>query len=233
MVYHFEPDDGLRLVQQSGVAATAFTGSRHTGLALKAAAALSQELFASCTLGTGHYCTNPCLVVVPAGQLGESFLAEAAASFGNAAPGTMLGQMLPTSLAGTLEVLQKAGAVLVVGGQPGTGPGYHFQNTLLRVSGREFLANHAALQTEAFGPASLVVLAADDAELMRIAQRLDGNLTGSIYSDTLGTQRPSNNSDNRTRHVSRGVFARRQRIINCWRNRALDSAPLRATLRLP
>jgi NADP-dependent aldehyde dehydrogenase len=54
------------------------------------------------------------------------------------------------------------------------------------VSGREFLAHPAALQTEAFGPASLVVLAADEAELVRIAESLDGNLTGSIYSDTAG-----------------------------------------------
>jgi alpha-ketoglutaric semialdehyde dehydrogenase len=215
MVYHFAPDDGLRLVQHPGVAATAFTGSRRTGLALKAAAEqagkliylemsslnpvfilpgalqerlaqVSQELFASCTLGTGQYCTNPGLVIVPAGELGETFVTETAALFRGAPPGTMLGETLPTGLAASLATLQHAGALVVVGGQPGPGPGYSFQNTLQRVSGREFLANRAALQTEAFGPASLVVLATGEAELLEIVQSLEGNLTGSIYSDTAG-----------------------------------------------
>jgi NADP-dependent aldehyde dehydrogenase len=43
------------------------------------------------------------------------------------------------------------------------------------------------LQTEAFGNASLVVVARDEAEMKKILQQLDGNLTGGIYSDTNGT----------------------------------------------
>ena len=38
LVYHMNPEDGLRLVQDSRLAAVAFTGSRRGGLALKAAA---------------------------------------------------------------------------------------------------------------------------------------------------------------------------------------------------
>ena len=41
--------------------------------------------------------------------------------------------------------------------------GWRFDNTLLRVSGADFLARPAALQTEAFGPLSLVVLASGEA----------------------------------------------------------------------
>jgi len=40
----------------------------------------------------------------------------------------------------------------------------------------------AALQTEAFGPLALVVLAAGEAEMVQIAASLEGNLTGGIYS---------------------------------------------------
>src|SRR6185312_2207422 len=39
-------------------------------------------------------------------------------------------------------------------------------------------------QTEAFGTANLIVGARDVAQMVTIAERLEGNLTGSIYSDT-------------------------------------------------
>jgi NADP-dependent aldehyde dehydrogenase len=42
------------------------------------------------------------------------------------------------------------------------------------------------LQTEAFGNASLVVVARDAAEVENILAHLEGNLTGGIYSDTNG-----------------------------------------------
>ena len=61
-----------------------------------------------------------------------------------------------------------------------------FANTLLRVSGEKFLAAPEKLQTEAFGNATLVVVARDAGEVEKILAQLDGNLTGSIYSDTGG-----------------------------------------------
>jgi 2,5-dioxopentanoate dehydrogenase len=42
------------------------------------------------------------------------------------------------------------------------------------------------LQTEVFGNASLVVTARDEREILQVLAHLEGNLTGSIYSDTNG-----------------------------------------------
>ena len=64
--------------------------------------------------------------------------------------------------------------------------GYRFANTLLRVSGEQFLAAPETLQTEAFGNASLVVVADDVDEAGRVVEHLEGNLTGCIYSHTGG-----------------------------------------------
>jgi alpha-ketoglutaric semialdehyde dehydrogenase len=64
--------------------------------------------------------------------------------------------------------------------------GTNSANTLLRVSGKQFLASPEKLQTEAFGNASLVVVARDAAEVENILAHLEGNLTGGIYSDTNG-----------------------------------------------
>src|SRR5262249_10049936 len=44
----------------------------------------------------------------------------------------------------------------------------------------------SALQTEAFGAAALFVVARDARELDAVIERLDGNLTGSIYSHSGG-----------------------------------------------
>ncbi len=66
-------------------------------------------------------------------------------------------------------------------------PRYAFAPTLLRASGDAFLAAPHALQTEAFGTVNLVILARDVAQMTEIASRLEGNLTGCIYSDTKGT----------------------------------------------
>ena len=57
---------------------------------------------------------------------------------------------------------------------------------LLRVSGADFLAKPAELQAEAFGNATLFVVAANIAELGDIVRAFEGNLTASVYSDRGG-----------------------------------------------
>jgi NADP-dependent aldehyde dehydrogenase len=70
-----------------------------------------------------------------------------------------------------------------VGGQPGSGTGCSFQNTLLRVSGSHFLAAPEQLQQEAFGNASLLVVADDADQAEAICRAFEGNLTGALYTD--------------------------------------------------
>ena len=65
-------------------------------------------------------------------------------------------------------------------------PGHRFANTLLSVSGRQFLAEPEKLQTEAFGNASLCVIVDGADQAAAVLAHFDGNLTGSIYSDTRG-----------------------------------------------
>jgi NADP-dependent aldehyde dehydrogenase len=91
------------------------------------------------------------------------------------------------SLATSVATLTAAGATVVTGGAALPGPAHRFGNTLLRVDGDRFLANPHALQTEAFGNASLFVVVHDAAQAGQVIESLDGNLTGSIYSDTAGS----------------------------------------------
>ena len=85
-----------------------------------------------------------------------------------------------------MSVLTGHGARIVTGGKPVDGPRFAFENTVLRVTGDGFLAAPEALQTEAFGTVNLMIAARDVAQMIEIANHLQGNLTGSIYSDSAG-----------------------------------------------
>lgn len=211
LLYRLEHQDGLRLAADARLGATAYTGSREAGLALKAAAdaagrpiylelssinpvvilpgalaergdALAEEFTGSCLMGTGQFCTNPGLVLLLAGAETETFAASVAERFSKSVVGTLLSSRVAISLERSLQALQAAGAEIVAGGTAGGGAGCSFANTLLRVTAAKFLERPAALQTEAFGNASLLVTADDAAQAAAVLDALEGNLTGSIYS---------------------------------------------------
>jgi NADP-dependent aldehyde dehydrogenase len=211
LIYRTSHADGERLVADPRIGATGYTGSRAAGLALKAAAdragkpiylelssvnpvvilpgALDERLddiagqfTTSCLMGTGQFCTNPGLVILLAGPQTDKLIATLVEKFKAAPVGTLLSGGVAKSLAHGIATLTAAGAEVLTGGTSGGGKGHSHANTLLRVSGRRFLASPEALQTEAFGNASLLVICSDLAEAGRVLDHLEGNLTGCIYS---------------------------------------------------
>lgn len=215
LLYRLRPEDGLKLVSHPQVGATGFTGSKSAGLKLKEAAdkagkpvylemssinpvfvlpgaieercrEVAQEFFTSCTMGVGQFCTNPGLVLLLKDERGEAFLQEAKRLFEAGAAGVLLGERGPADIAEAIETMQQHGAEVVVGGQEVELSGYSFANSLLRVSGDNFLKHPDPLQTEAFGPVSLFVFAEDVDQLKQTIDQLHGNLTGSIYSHSQG-----------------------------------------------
>jgi NADP-dependent aldehyde dehydrogenase len=215
LLYRTSHADGERLVADPRVGATGYTGSRSAGLKLKAAAdaagkpiylelssvnpvvilpgaiaergeKLAEEFTGSCLMGAGQFCTNPGLIVLLASDDTEQFISQVAGRFEAAPVGTLLSSGTAESLASAIGVLQQAGATLLAGGTPGGGTGFSFANTLLRVGGQKFIDNPEALQSEAFGNASLLVVADDAEQAGAVLDCLEGNLTGCIYSDTAG-----------------------------------------------
>jgi len=134
----------------------------------------------------GQFCTNPGLVITLAGSNTEDFIRQVKERFSAAPVGTLLSEGVQKNLHSGIQTLVRHGATLLVGGSVGGGAGYSCQNTLLRVSGAQFIGDPEQLQTEAFGNASLIVVAADEKELIAVLHCLEGNLTGCIYSATNG-----------------------------------------------
>lgn len=211
LVYQLPNELGLALVSDARVGAVGFTGSRAGGLALKAAAdragvpfhaemssvnpvfllpgalaergaAIADEFVGACTAGSGQFCTNPGLLIVPDDAAGAEFVAAVVERFRAATPGALLGRGVLEHLQASLEALRRNGAQSLVGGERGSGDGFRHQATLLRIEADRFLARPSALQVEAFGPAALLVLAPDADAMLRVAESLDGNLTGCVYS---------------------------------------------------
>jgi NADP-dependent aldehyde dehydrogenase len=210
MLYHFDNELGVRLAADPRLGAIGFTGSRAGGLALKAAAdtagvpiyaemssvnpvfllpgalaedaeALAAAFFASCTMGSGQFCTNPGIVVVPQDAAGDAFVTSATRLFAEASSRSLFSRGVQDNLARAVQGLTTAGAQVLAGGDIGTGTGYRFRPTLLSVDGIDFVDDKGALQAEAFGPVSLLVRVDGDAAFAAVAKAFEGNLTGTLY----------------------------------------------------
>lgn len=217
MFFHTSNELGLRAVADPRTAAVAFTGSRPAGMAIKAAAdaagkpaylemssvnpvfvlpgalaergaAIAAELAGSCAMGAGQFCTRPGVAVLPPGEHTDAFVQEMQRLTAATAAGVLLTAQAPGSVGEVVAALRTAGAELLAGGGVAEdAAGYAFQPTLLKVSGSRFLENPRQLQNEAFGQVCLLVLADSQEQLGQIVRALEGNLTGTIYSDTAGS----------------------------------------------
>lgn len=215
MIYHMAYADGDRLVADPRVGATAYTGSRAGGLKLKSVAdlagrpiylelssvnpvfmlpgalkergeALAEEFTGSCLMAAGQFCTNPGMVFLIDGPETEAFIEKVTQAFGAAEPEPLLSGGVRETLTKGITALKSAGAEVLTGDQDVATDGFRYANTLLRVAGKTFLQRPNELQTEAFGNESLFVVASDAAELVKLIEKLEGNLTGCIYSHTDG-----------------------------------------------
>jgi alpha-ketoglutaric semialdehyde dehydrogenase len=215
LIYRVSHADGAKLVADPRVAAVGYTGSRGAGLKLKEAAdkvgtpiylelssvnpvvllpgALSErgdelveEFVASVLMGTGQFCTNPGLILALAGDATDRFVSAVQAKFEATQPGVLLSQGVQSSLTAAVETLKSAGAELLCGGSAVEGA-CKVSNTLLQVPAAKFLADPEVFQTEAFGNASLIVVAESVAQLANVLRSLEGNLTGCVYSSKAGS----------------------------------------------
>jgi NADP-dependent aldehyde dehydrogenase len=215
LCYGLDETAGFALVGDRRVGAVCFTGSRTAGLALKAHAdsagipffgefsstnpvfilpgalaergeALASEIATSCLMGSGQFCTKPGLLVLPACPGALAWLETLTGLFASAPPATLLAAGVRDRFEAALARWERAGARRLGGGGPVTQAGFRVSPALFGVDARTFLANPGELETEAFGPAALVVHDIDPREMPSLAARLEGQLTATLLSDHAG-----------------------------------------------
>jgi NADP-dependent aldehyde dehydrogenase len=139
----------------------------------------------SLTMGVGQFCTNPGVVVLTAGAQAEAFAKTAAAALGEVAPQVMLTEGTAAAYGNGVQSFIDSGVVTALN-TPKDAPARCASPAAFKVSGADWLA-HPALAHEVFGPAGIVIFAADAAERMQIAKQLAGQLTVTLQMDGADT----------------------------------------------
>jgi len=142
---------------------------------------IAKELSASVTMGCGQFCTNPGLIVGLRSPEFSAFLNNFAAAMADQGPQTMLN-------AGTLKSYEKGIAALHahakvkhLAGQ--SQEGKQARPQLFQADISLLLEGDELLQEEVFGPTTVVVEAADQAELSRALHALHGQLTATLIAE--------------------------------------------------
>lgn len=196
---------GQALVAHPAIQAVGFTGSRRGGLALLAtaqarpqpipvfaelsavnpvfllpgalksrAAALAQGFADSLTLGVGQFCTNPGLLLALDGPELDAFLAAAG-------PALQAKPAAPMLTPGIAAAHASGSARLCA--QPGVQVQAQGPGALLATAPASAFLDNPALHEEVFGPTALLLRCRDEAELLRVAEALEGQLTASLHAE--------------------------------------------------
>ena len=146
-------------------------------------AAQGEDLLAgwigSMTMGTGQFCTKPGLLLLPetAAEAAVEALPRLAAEVAPAA-GMLTESIRDGFVAKRDEVAGSEGVDVLVAGDGANPPA----PGVLRVRAAELSGDSAAIRTEMFGPAAVLITYADSAELEQALDLLGGQLTGTIHS---------------------------------------------------
>ncbi|HET8656334.1 MAG TPA: aldehyde dehydrogenase (NADP(+)) [Longimicrobiaceae bacterium] len=142
---------------------------------------LARGLAASIALGVGQFCTNPGVLVAVRGEALDRTATELAARIGGAEAGVMLYDALRRGFVAGVERARASGAeALAIAPTSPREDSAGARPALLAVDAERFLAE-PRLQEEIFGPVSLLVTARDDAEMLRVAEALEGQLTVTVH----------------------------------------------------
>ncbi len=136
----------------------------------------------SITLGTGQFCTNPGLILTVDGESTQAFVEELATKTVAIGAQCMLNPGIKSGFMENGNIVTSQEGVTVVGRVEGAVEDNFAPSQINAVSGKDFLAN-PKMQTEVFGPFSLVVKSKDEDELIDVINSLEGQLTGTIIAE--------------------------------------------------
>ena len=202
---------GQALVTDPRIQAVGFTGSRSGGTALMKSAqsrpqpipvyaemssinpvfllpealkvnsqALGEAFVGSLNMGAGQFCTSPGLVIAVKGADLESFIQSAKKAVEASSAQTMLTPGIHSAYEkGVSALSSEANVREVARGQTGSGS-YQCQTGLFTTIASDFLAS-TVLQEEVFGASSLIIECEDMADVKKVAEQLEGQLTATLH----------------------------------------------------
>jgi len=161
------------LVARGRVGARAASGNIRCGVH-----GIAQGLATSITVGTGQFCTNPGIIVGVRDAGLDALEATLAERIATSDASVMLYPQLSEAYGSAVARAEQLGATVTARGV--TDDAHRTTPVLMRVDAAQFV-EHGALREEMFGPVSIVVGAGNIAELERVAESLEGQLTATIH----------------------------------------------------
>ena len=143
------------------------------------AESIATGLSGSVCMGTGQFCTSPGLVVSVANQLFETKLKT---KLSEAPRGYLLNPQIAASLQASLENLNSHPQLEWLNRAGFEAGSMTPPNAVFKISGKDFLADKT-LSEEVFGPVTLYVECENEAQIVEVAESLNGNLTASVHAD--------------------------------------------------
>jgi 2,5-dioxopentanoate dehydrogenase len=143
---------------------------------------LGREYVASLTMGVGQFCTNPGLILAQRGAPLDLFIAAAGAALAAIAPGTMLTPGIHSAYQRGIDRLAQRRDVTLLARGAESNAVHGGRAAVFAASAAAVLAD-AEIAAEVFGPTSIIVRYADEPELLRVLEHLEGQLTISLHMD--------------------------------------------------
>jgi alpha-ketoglutaric semialdehyde dehydrogenase len=151
------------------------------GALSKRAETIAAGLYASFTLGAGQFCTKPGMVFLPQGVPAVTFADKLQKLVGDSAPFHLLTKTIHSSYGSTIATRKKSTTVKLVaeGPETATGSAFAVSCALFETDAASFLDSD--LDSEIFGPATLLVRHSSRDQVLAIARSLEGHLTATIH----------------------------------------------------
>jgi 2,5-dioxopentanoate dehydrogenase len=201
---------GEALVAHPSIKSVGFTGSRRGGVALvniaakrrepipvfaemssvnpffvlpgalaKRAEAIATGFIESVTLGVGQFCTNPGIVLLLDGPNKQPFIDAAAKALAQKGAQTMLTAGIANAYKDSVSQRGELNGVQSIAQGQQSDASCSALPVLFQTNAMQFLAT-AQLEDEIFGPTSLIVTCSDIAEMVKVAEYIEGQLTATL-----------------------------------------------------
>jgi NADP-dependent aldehyde dehydrogenase len=230
-------DAGAALIADPAIRAGAFTGSQRGGRALYDLAAarpdpipfygelgsvnpvvvlpsavarenLARDYVDSLLMGTGQFCTNPSLLLVPSGA---RLIDEIVAELSGRDAGVLLYPGVLEHLESSVDKVASASGVTVLAGERHRSDGDSSLSRpplLFGVSAAQLLADRTPLEVECFGPVGVVAQYDSSVDLLAALASMEGALAGCVHAEA---------SDPDARNVIAALADRVGRVVwNGW-----------------
>ncbi|GJM34226.1 MAG: 2,5-dioxovalerate dehydrogenase [Saprospiraceae bacterium] len=175
------------------------------GILKKEKSNIAKGLAGSLTLGVGQFCTNPGLLIMDQSDDANDFLKELGEQIKSSTPGTMLSAGIKNNYTAGVNKLTEAQGVSLVASSSETETGNHAQSNVFTTGVHTFMQDHS-LEEEVFGPTLLNVSTGNKAEMIKLAESLEGHLTATIHGTAAELQEYSDLIKVLERKVGRIIF---------------------------